>query len=211
MENIGIYFRTKPPCPAFGGVAPPNMKIGTGCSRLKSYFRIKITISVFLSFLLLVFLSCGRKDESGKAIIGETAPNFQYYDMNGNYGSLWELKGKVVLLRFWADWCPYCKYEMPRINAFYKRLRKKDFEVIAVNVGQTNAVVEAFTAQLSLIYPMILDPEGKLARLYGVKGIPTNFFIDQKGIIKEILVGEIFISDQVLFDYLKPFFPGEDF
>ena len=153
-------------------------------------------------------MSCGRKD--GRTLIGEAAPNFQYHDLNGNHGNLRELKDKVVLLRFWADWCPYCKFEMPRINAFYRRLRNKDFEVIAVNVGQTAEVVESFAAQMSLIYPMILDPEGKLARLYGVKFIPTNFFIDRKGIIRKVLVGEIFIEDQVLSDILKPFFPGEN-
>jgi alkyl hydroperoxide reductase subunit AhpC len=71
-------------------------------------------------------------------------------------------------------------------------------------------VVESFTAQLNLAYPMIMDPEGKLTRFYGVKGIPTNFLIDRKGIIREILVGEIFIEDQVLSDLLRPFFSEED-
>jgi peroxiredoxin len=170
----------------------------------------KITTSIVVALLLWAFLSCKGKDESGRVIIGETAPNFQYQDLNGNKGSMQGLEGKVVLLRFWADWCPYCKYEMPRINVFYWRLRDKNFEVLAVNVGQSMGVVESFTAQLNLAYPMIMDPEGKLTRSYGVKGIPTNFLIDRKGIIREILVGEIFIEDQVLSDLLRPFFSEED-
>ena len=164
---------------------------------------------MLLALFVWVFLSCGGKNESARVVIGEIAPNFQYQDMNGKKGSIKELEGKVVLLRFWADWCPYCKYEMPRINLFYKRLRKNNFHVIAVNVGQSEDVVESFTAQLNLTYPMVMDPEGKLARYFGVKGIPTNFLIDRKGIIREILVGELFIEDQVLSDLLRPFFPDQ--
>ncbi len=171
--------------------------------------KAKITTGVIIAFLLWAFLGCRGKDETGRAIIGEAAQNFWYQDLNGNKGSIQGLEGKVVLLRFWADWCPYCKYEMPRINMFYKRLRSKGFEVLAVNVGQSMDVVESFTAQLSLIYPMIMDPEGKLALSYGVKGIPTNFLIDRKGIIREILIGEIFVEDQVLSDLLRPFFPED--
>ncbi len=174
-----------------------------------SEMKSKIATIIVLAFLLLLFPACATKEEGEKAIIGEKAPNFQYQDMNGNKGNLKGLKGKVVLLRFWADWCPYCKYEMPRIDIFYKRLRSKGFDVVATNVGQSRDVVEAFTAQLNITYPMIMDPEGKLARCYGVKGIPTNFLIDREGIIREILVGEIFIEDRVLIHLLRPYFPDE--
>jgi peroxiredoxin len=167
------------------------------------------TTSITLVILLSLLQACGGKQEIPKPVIGQPAPNFDYEDMTGSSGSMRGLKGKVTLLRFWADWCPYCKFEMPRIDVFYRRLRKKGFEVVAVNVAQTSNVVEAFTAQLNLSYPMILDPDGKLAQFYGVKGIPTNFLIDRSGILREILVGEIFIEDRVLEDLLRPYFPEE--
>jgi len=172
--------------------------------------RKKIT-SVLLSLLLWILPCCAGQEEAGNVTIGEGVPDFKYEDLTGLRGGIHELKGKVVLLRFWADWCPYCKFEMPRIDLFYHRLKAKGFEVVAVNVGQTREVVDAFTAQFNLSYPMLMDPEGMVARLYGVKGIPTNFLIDRDGILKEILVGEIFIEDRVLRDLLRPYFPSGDF
>jgi len=96
---------------------------------------------------------------------------------------------------------------MPRIDRFYQLLKSKGFEVIAVNVGDSVEIVETFTAEMNLHFPMILDPQGKLARSYGVKGIPTNFLVDPQGILREIIVGEVFTNDQVLRDLLKPYFP----
>lgn len=171
--------------------------------------RLKHAASIFFAFLFLLSQGCGEKEDVPRAIIGQPALDFDYQDMNGNRGGIRGLKGRVVLLRFWADWCPYCKFEMPRINVFYLRLKDRGFEVVAVNVAQSRDVVEAFTAQFNLSYPMIMDPDGSLAQFYGVKGIPTNFLIDRDGTIREILVGEIFIEDQVLIDLLKPYFPGK--
>jgi len=167
--------------------------------------RVRLLKGIALSLLLWLFFSCGYKGGE-EARIGSTAPHFQYQDMNTRKGSLQELKGKVVLLRFWANWCPYCKFEMPRIDRFYQLFRNQGFEVIAVNVGDSVEIVEAFTAEMNLHFPMILDPEGKLARSYGVKGIPTNFLIDRQGMIREIIVGEVFTNDQVLWDLFKPYF-----
>jgi cytochrome c biogenesis protein CcmG/thiol:disulfide interchange protein DsbE len=170
--------------------------------------KLKGAIHIILWPLLLLLVPCCTGDKAvGRVAIGERIPDFRYEDITGIRGSLGELKGRVVLLRFWADWCPYCKFEMPRINVFYQRLRDKGFDVVAVNVGQTRDVVEAFTAQLNLSYQMVMDPDGKVARAYGVKGIPTNFLIDRAGIVREILIGEIFIEDRVLEDLLRPYFP----
>ena len=167
--------------------------------------RSRLAQGAALTLLLGLYLSCAG-EEGEKVTIGRTAPNFQYQDIAGNKGSIEGLRGKVILLRFWADWCPYCRFEMPRIDGFYQRLRSKGFEVVAANVGQSSEVVEAFTAEMNLHFPMILDPESKLAQSYGVKGIPTNFLIDRQGIIREILIGEIFTDERVLWELLKPYF-----
>jgi cytochrome c biogenesis protein CcmG/thiol:disulfide interchange protein DsbE len=111
-----------------------------------------------------------------------------------------------VLLRFWADWCPYCRYEMPVIEKYYRKLNKEGFLVLAVNVKQSAEVALAFTAQLDVTFPVPLDPDGKMARRYGVYAIPTNFLIDRQGIIREILIGEVFKEEKFMRDLLKDYF-----
>jgi len=166
-------------------------------------------LCALLFSLIVVLSSCGEKTDDWKPLIGRPAADFSFSDITGKQGSLGGLRGKVVLLRFWADWCPYCKYEMPRIDIFYQRIGHQDFEVLAVNVGQTREIIESFTAQLDLTYPMLMDQEAELADTYKVKAIPTNFLVDRGGIIREILIGEIFVKDEVMIDILKPFFPLE--
>ncbi|MGZ3558956.1 MAG: TlpA disulfide reductase family protein, partial [Thermodesulfobacteriota bacterium] len=140
----------------------------------------------FLKFLfigLLVFLvafSCKEKAEkSSLPKIGTAAIDFSCQDLKGQTWNLEKIKGKVVLLRFWTDWCPHCRYEMPVIENYYRKLNKEGFVVLAVNVKQSSQVAEAFAAQFDVTFPILVDSDGKLAQRYGVHSIPTNFLIDR--------------------------------
>ncbi len=162
-----------------------------------------------LLFILLSAYAC--KEKTAKISLpklGTYAIDFNCQDLKGQIWSLDKVKGKVVLLRFWADWCPYCRYEMPVIEKYYQMLKSQGFEVLAVNVKQSAAVAEAFTAQLDITFPIPLDPDGKMAKRYGVYAIPTNFLIDREGVIREILIGEIFREEKPLRDLLKNYFPS---
>jgi peroxiredoxin len=79
--------------------------------------------------------------------------------------------------------------------------------VLAVNVRQSAAVAEAFTAQLDITFPVLLDSDGKMAQRYGVYAVPTSFLIDRQGIIQKIFVGEVFKEEKFLRDLLKHYFP----
>ena len=163
--------------------------------------------AIIFGFALLVggFLLYGCDSKSGKVVIGREAPNFTYRGLDGETGELKDLKGKVVILRFWADWCPYCAVEMPIIEKFYGRMKDNDFIVLAVNVKQSESVARAFVKKLNLSYPIALDQKGKITEQYEVKGIPINFIINKEGVLKEVLVGAI--SDvEMLEEYLKPYF-----
>ena len=164
----------------------------------------------FLFIGLLVFLmvfACKEKPEKySLPKLGTTAVDFNCQDLKGRIWSLDQVKGKVVLLRFWADWCPYCRFEMPIIDQYYRRLKEEGFLVLAVNVKQSAEVALAFTAQLDLTFPVPLDPDGKMAKKYGVYAIPTNFLIDREGVIREILIGEVFRDENILKDLLKNYF-----
>ena len=177
---------------------------------LKRYNFFKILFIGLLFFLIV--LACKEKPEkSSLPKIGTAAINFNCQDLKGQTWSLDKVRGKVVLLRFWADWCPYCRYEMPVIDKYYRMLKKQGFEVLAVNVKQSTQVAEVFATQLNITFPVPLDPDGELARRYGVYAIPTNFLIDREGTIREILIGEVFREEKPLRDLLKNYFPSSFF
>jgi cytochrome c biogenesis protein CcmG/thiol:disulfide interchange protein DsbE len=169
--------------------------------------------SQFLTFffigLLIFFMVSACKEKAEKPSlpkIGAAAIDFNCQDLEGQVWSLDKVRGKVVLLRFWADWCPYCRYEMPIIDKYYRQLKKEGFLVLAVNVKQSTEVALAFTAQLDVTFPVPLDPDGGLARRYGVYAIPTNFLIDRQGVVREILIGEVFREEKPLRNLLKNYF-----
>jgi peroxiredoxin len=173
---------------------------------LKPYNFLKILFIGLLFFLIV--LACREKiEKTSLPKIGTTAIDFACQDLKGQTWSLDKVKGKVVLLRFWADWCPYCRYEMPVIEKYYRKLNQKGFMVLAVNVKQSAAVAEAFTAQMDITFPVLLDQDGKIVHRYGVYAIPTNFLIDREGIISEILIGEVFREEKPLQSLLKNYFP----
>jgi len=171
---------------------------------------VKLKLSKVLwvvPFIILLAFACKEKPEkSSLPKLGTAAIDFNFQDLKGQTWSLDKVRGKVVLLRFWADWCPYCRYEMPIIDKYYRKLNKEGFLVLAVNVKQSAEVALAFTAQLDITFPVPLDPDGKIARRYGVYAIPTNFLIDRQGVIREILIGEVFKEETVLRDLLKDYF-----
>jgi len=161
---------------------------------------------IVLFIFLLTFACKGKTEKASLPKLGTPAIDFNLQDLNNQTWSLDKVRGKVVLLRFWADWCPYCRYEMPIIDKYYRKLNKDGFLVLAVNVNQRPEVALAFTAQLDITFPVPLDPDGKMARRYGVYAIPTNFLIDREGIIREILIGEVFKEEKFMRDLLKDYF-----
>ena len=98
------------------------------------------------SIILLAFACKEKAEKSSLPKLGTAAIDFNCQDLKGQTWSLDKVRGKVVLLRFWADWCPYCRYEMPIIDKYYRKLNKEGFLVLAVNVKQSAEVALAFTS-----------------------------------------------------------------
>ena len=90
-------------------------------------------------------------------------------------------KGNVVLLNFWATWCPPCREEIPAIEALSKAMKGQKFEVFAVDVGEDAATVKAFVSEQKITYPVYLDPKNILSRTYASQGIPTTYLLDKDG------------------------------
>jgi peroxiredoxin len=106
--------------------------------------------------------------------------DFTLTDLQGKPWHLHELKGKVVLVNFWATWCPPCRKEMPDLQALYDKYKDQGFVVLAISDEET-AKVAPFIGERKISYPVALDPGGKVHALYQVEGIPKSFVYDREG------------------------------
>ncbi|MBU2608008.1 MAG: TlpA family protein disulfide reductase [Chloroflexi bacterium] len=128
-------------------------------------------------------------DETSAPEIGNLAPDFQLQTLDGQTFSLSGVRGKPVLLNFWATWCGPCRFEMPFLQEIYDEYSNKGLVVIAVDIGESKSDVENFMQREGLTLPALLDSQTEVAKLYRVAAIPTTFFIDKDGIIRGRQIG----------------------
>jgi thiol-disulfide isomerase/thioredoxin len=104
-------------------------------------------------------------------------PGLKFKDLEGRTHDLAELKGKVVLINFWATWCPPCRREMPSMERLAQALKGEPFVVLAVDVGEDADTIESFTSQLdtTLTFPILLDTRGRSMQAWKVSGLPTTY------------------------------------
>jgi peroxiredoxin len=116
---------------------------------------------------------------AGRTLI---APDFALPDLEGNVKRLSDFQSKVVLLNFWATWCPPCRAEMPSMETLYQAYRDQGFEILAVSSDRQGAVVvQPFMQEYRLSFPALLDMSGRVSGMYGVRSIPTSYLLDRQG------------------------------
>jgi thiol-disulfide isomerase/thioredoxin len=103
--------------------------------------------------------------------------------------SLKTYTGKVILLDFWATWCPPCKQSMPFLNRMRNELKDKGFEIVAINVDENTEDAQRFLQENPVDYSIAMDPEGKCPGVFDVKAMPSSYFIDKTGKIRAIHLG----------------------
>ncbi len=128
--------------------------------------------------------------------LGFRAPDFELEDLNGQKVQLSDLRGKPVLLNFWASWCPPCRKEMPDLQEFASQYSEK-IHVIGINWNDQQTTVQAFLDQYRVTYTNLLDTNGKVFVRYELTGLPTSFFIDEDGIIRGKWLGAMSVADMV--------------
>ncbi len=121
--------------------------------------------------------------------VGEIAPDFTLFDLDGNELSLSDFRGKVVFINFWATWCPPCRAEMPEIESIYQDYKDKDVVVIGVDILETEELVREFVQRGGYNWIFVIDLTGEVAANYNIQAIPTSFFIDREGVIRAINIG----------------------
>ena len=114
----------------------------------------------------------------------ENSLDFSLPDLTDNPHSLADYRGKVVLVNFWASWCPPCIYEMPELTRLKAKLADKPFEIIAINVGEKKYKVRKFSKVINFDLPVLLDTANDTFNDWGVKTLPTSFLVDADGIVR---------------------------
>lgn len=105
---------------------------------------------------------------------------FSLTGLDGQQWTLQELRGKVVLVNFWATWCPPCRKEIPDLNTLYKQFKDKGFVVLAISDEQPQTV-RSFLSKHKVSYPILMDPQDKVHKEFGVDGIPKSYLYDRDG------------------------------
>ncbi len=122
---------------------------------------------------------------------GVHAPPLSLKNLDGEIDNIKDFKGKVVIVNFWATWCPPCRREMGSIERLYQATKDKGVEILAVNIGEDEDTVFSFmgTVEPTPNFRMLLDPEASSMQNWKVQGLPTTFIIDSKGQIVYRAVG----------------------
>ncbi len=129
---------------------------------------------------------------------GKPAPAFTLQDLNGKNVSLADFRGKVVILDFWATWCPPCVKEIPHFIELYEQYKDKGFAMVGISLDQAGiSVVKSFAQKFQINYPILMT-DGRVDKAYGgIQSIPTTFVIDSAGNISKKYVGYI---DKAVFE-----------
>jgi cytochrome c biogenesis protein CcmG/thiol:disulfide interchange protein DsbE len=125
-------------------------------------------------------------------LLGRPAPPFTLAAFDGGRVSLAEMRGRIVVLNFWASWCyPACYEEAPVLERNWQAYRDRGVTVVGIDIQDTEEAARKFIAQFGLSFPNAPDPSGKVSVDYGVYGVPETFFIDRSGTIRKKHVGAV--------------------
>lgn len=165
---------------------------------------LRVILLIMLISVLLIAGCSGESNLNGSGLgritgcsvdsaqspqLGEPAPDFQFQTPEGQATSLSDLRGKAVLVNFWATWCGPCRMEMPFIQQVYNEWQERGLVVLAINLGEGSDKVTSFVESYNISFPVLLDTNQEVARGYNIQYIPTTFFIDRDGIIQDMKIG----------------------
>ncbi|WP_235441368.1 TlpA disulfide reductase family protein [Paenibacillus sp. IHB B 3415] len=135
---------------------------------------------------------------------GQLAPDFALTDLKGTTVQLSDFKGKIVLINFWATWCPPCQVEMPHMQNIFQDFKAKDVVILGVNMTLTEEnleVVQTFVNEQQLTFPIVTDEKNEVVQTYQVVAYPTTYLLDTEGVILEKFQGAI--SYEIMEKYIS--------
>jgi peroxiredoxin len=155
-----------------------------------------MSMSVTVSAVIVVLLSAAVAHADAFSELNvmrvppKAAPEFSVPALPTGTLRLGDFQGTVVFLNFWATWCPPCKQEMPSMERLYRRYKDRGFTILAVSIDAGDGqVVADFVTRLGLTFPIGLDATSSVAERYGLRALPSSFFIDRTGIVAGVVLG----------------------
>jgi len=166
-------------------------------------------VLLLLASIMLLASACKTSPNEGvreAPEIGAIAPAFTLMNTDGAEITLADHRGQVVLINFWATWCPPCRQEMPGIQAMYEA-HQGDLAVLAIDNDEPLPLVVEFQNEFDLTFDILLDPGARVQSQYMIRSYPTSLFVDENGIIRFIHIG--LMTESQLGNYLSQLGLGE--
>ena len=138
-----------------------------------------------------------------KELDGAPAPALALPDLDGDMRDLSQQKGKIIIVNFWATWCPPCKAEMPSMQRAWEAVREEDMDIWAVHVGGPEDSVQQFVLDAELDFPILLDLKGTTPKTWDVLGLPATVVVDGQGRVRLAASGAREWDDPVILDQLR--------
>lgn len=145
------------------------------------------TLLLMILFIMPVVTACGMGKVEEKV---ESAKDFTLKDLTGKGVTLSEKKGKIIVLNFWATWCPPCREEMPSMEKLHNKFKGKDFEIIAVAMDpKGEKTVRPFIEEQGFTFTVLLDEKGNVSDMYRAYAVPMTFILGRDGMVIDKIVG----------------------
>jgi thiol-disulfide isomerase/thioredoxin len=139
--------------------------------------------------MLALGLSGGAQAAGFETRPATPAPELKAQDLSGATKTLADYRGKVVLLNFWASWCPPCLREMPSMERLRMKMAGRPLAIVALDSAETADEVNAYLSKMKLGFPILLDPDGSNTKRWKVFALPTTFLLDASGRVRYVLTG----------------------
>ena len=166
-----------------------------------------MTPTRFIGFLAGILLFAGLADATaeGLTIVSppRIAPSFSLQDLHGKTHTLKDYRGRIVVVNFWATWCPPCVLEMPSLQRAWTQLRDDDIQVLAINMGQPLEDIAVFTRKYPVDFPILLDRAVTVSDAWDVRGLPVTFVLNAQGQIVLQAMGERKWDDPALLEEVR--------
>lgn len=173
---------------------------------MKRLLVVMILLTVVIFFLLIMSQPPLTSPPPGVDLTQDRpmSPDFELSDLNGNTVSLSSLRGKVVLVNFWATWCPPCREEIPSMELLYQSLHSEGVELLAINIEPNGPqAVATFMEHVSFSFPVLFDVDGTVRGKFGVSKYPETFIIDAEGVVREHVIGALDWNSSQMTTYLR--------